>query len=608
MSAPGALSVQGVGEWMQLVFGLLLFLAPGFAAADRLMGLRDRGWWFAPVFSFTLLPLGAILLDLVLQVRITVGVTVGLAVAWTLLLELPRLRKLRLPKRAHWDAVRAHVRVPNWTSAAFLLVLAFVFLVQSLPHIPGESANVFTAYPQLGERALQGLKGDDFPYPIHVDEHYHLSQQAAIERQGTIDIDDPYTGEPAPDPLFSISGFRQERGFNLAMVQLHHVTGMDFATQARFVPAAMTVLLAALVHATLSPAVGSRTSALFIAIVPTTVRFLGPAFMVPSAFALPWIVTALHISLRGRGAQRLAALAVVETGAFFMHLVPGTLTLATAALATVARNDKSRDKLVLLAVCFLPLVWIGPLILQDAVDAVTSEHELTFQPGILYKAGLPMLLVGVAGAVLAFVPHRDANAPHRVLAVLGCAILVSMGVSIQSDHHNEATYARLIPTFFVCLAALAGLAVGIGMHHLAQYARRGDLGYPFAALVAVILLAPAVDFHLDTPYYRVFDAQSWRDGRILAGSNITDEDVFLSEPWRAQVYTALTGALPDTVLLNGVGPTNSDWNYYLASGGADEAWFAEHGITYVVAPVAPNAPHEHLAGNVYHITGAGEAG
>lgn len=607
MSAPGALSVQGFGEWVQLVFGLLLFLAPGLAAADRLMGLRGRGWWFAPVFSFTLLPLGAILLDLVLQVRITLGVTVGLAVAWTVLLEMPRLRRLRMPKRADWDEPRAQVRVPKWTSLAFLLVLAFVFFIHSLPHLPGDEANVFTAYPELGARALQAVEGEDFPYPIHVDEHFHLSQQAAIERQGTIDIDDPYTGEPAPNPLFSISGFRQERGFNLVMVQLHELTGMDLTTQARFVPAFQTVLLAALVHATLAPAVGSRTSALFVAIIPTTVRFLGPAFMVPSAFALPWIVTALHISLRGRGAQRLAALAVVETGAFFMHLVPGVLTLAVAGLATLARADRGRDKLLLFAVCFLPLVWVGPLVFQDAVDAVSNEHELGFQPGILYKAGLPMLLAGLAGAILAYLPSRRETAPHRVLAVLACAILVSMGLSITSDHHNEATYARLMPTFFLCLAALAGLAVGVGMHALALYARRRDLGYPFAALAALLLLAPSVDFHLDTPYYRVFDEPSWRDGRILAATNITTDDVFLSDPWRAQVYNALTGALPATVLINGVGPTNSDWNHYLASGGADASWLAQRGITYVVAPVPPNAPHERVGGNVYYVHHGGSA-
>lgn len=605
MSAPGALSVQGFGEWMQLVFGLLLFLAPGLAAVDRLTGLRNRGWWFAPVFSFTLLPLGAILLDMVLQVRITVGVTVGLAVAWTLLLEMPRLRKMRIPKRSSWIALQEKVgamRAPRWTGFAFLLVLSFVFLVQSLPHWPGDDASALTAYPGLAERVVDAAGGEQFPYPIHVDEHYHLAQQAAIERQGTIDIEDPYTAEPPPSPLFSVSGFRQERGFDLALVQLHDLTGMDLMAQARLLPAFQVTLLAALTYATLAPARGAWISALFIAIIPTTVRFLGPGFLVPSAFALPWVMTSLHVSLRGQGGRRLAALALLETGAFFLHLVLGTLVLVVAALATLARKDRGRDRLVLLAVCFLPLVWIGPVVAEQVTEAVVGEHDLSFQPGILYKAGFPMLFAAIGGAILAFLPHRDEGAPMRVLAVLGTAIVVSLGLSIQFDHRSDATYSRLIPTFFVCVAGLAGWAVGWVCDRVARSLRAPASAVPLGVLLGLAFLMPAVHFALDAPYYRVFDEGSWRDGRTLASTDITDQDVFLSDPWRAPVYNSLTGALPHAVLIPGRPPENgADWGYYLSSGGANEQWFSERGITYVVAPVRPNAPHEHVAGNVYRI-------
>lgn len=601
MTDPGSLAVDGPLGWLQLLGGLLLFLAPGLAAADRLLGLRNRGWWFAPVFSFTLLPLGAIVLDLVLQVRITTAVTVAVAVAWTLALTAPRWKQVRRLKAVKWrGALRP--RRPAWTSAAFLLVLAFVWAMHTTPHWPGPPSSVGLAYPHLIERAAHGVTGSDFPFPVHVDEHNHLAQQYAISRQGTIDIDDPYTGEPPPSPLFSISGFRQERGFDLALVQAHQLTGLEPTAQARFLPALQATLLAALVYATLAPTRGAWVSALFVAAIPTTVHFLGPGFLVPSAFTLSWVATALHVSLRAKGGRRLAALALLETGAFFLHLVMGTLVLATAALATTFRKDPPRDRLVLLAVCFLPLVWIGPVVAQQVADAVSFENSLSFQPGILYKAGVPLLVAALAGLVLAFAPQRDDTAPLRVFGVLALAITASLAWSIAADHHSDATYTRLVPTWFLCVGALAGWAVGWLSDRVAAWTRQDWARLATAAVLALVLLAPAVKFHLGTPYYRVFDDGTWQDGRILGASNATGQDVFLADPWRAPIYNGLSGALPYTVLNPGSPPAKaSDWSYYLDSGGANAAWLHERAITYVIAPVAPNAPSEHLGGHVYRI-------
>ena len=604
MSGAGALSVGGFTDWVRLLLGLAVLLAPGLAAADRFLGLRGRGWWFAPVFSLSLLPLGAIVLDLVLQVRTTALVTFLLALGWTLALLAPRLRRLALWRAPQWRdwATRARAwrpRAPKVASVAFLAVLAFVAAAHTLPHLPGDDANAFTAYPEFIQRLASG---DSYPYPIHVDEHYHLAQQGAIARQGTIDIDDPYTGEPPPSPLFSISGFRQERGFDLALVQVHHLTGMDLTAQARFVPAAQALVLAAVVYATLSPARGAWLSALFIAILPTTVRFLGPGYLVPSAFALPWVITALHVSLRAQGARRLAALAILETAAFFLHLVLGTLVLVVAAIATLLRADRGRDRLVLVAVVFLPLVWIGPLVAEQVGDAVAQEHELPFQPGILHKAGIPMLGAALGGVVVAFLRHKPETAPHRILAILGCAILLSLAWSISTDHRSDATYSRLIPTYFVCVAALAGLGLGWVAHRVGVAARQPWYGAFIGAVLGLAILAPAVSFHLGSPMYRVFDEDSWRDVGVFAGTNATPQDVFLSDPWLAPVYNSGTGALPHAVLIPGNAPINgADWGHYVASGGASPAWFAERGITFVIAEVEPNAPHEWLGGNVYRI-------
>lgn len=188
-------------------------------------------------------------------------------------------------------------------------------------------------------------------------------------------------------------------------------------------------------------------------------------------------------------------------------------------------------------------------------------------------------------------------------------VVSSLTISVAFDHHSEGTYSRLIPFFFVCLAALAGLAIGYaadGLHRIGRE-RLGGIRVkhlvPVAAvLLAAIVAAPGLQSLLETPYYRVFNATTWDDGRILLDAGADADDVFLSDPWRAPIYNSLTAAQPAAVLYPGRAPVGAaDWTYYLRSGGATPEWLAERSIDFVIAPVAPNAPHEHVAGNVYRI-------
>lgn len=607
MSDATALGISTPGEWLRLLGGLALLLAPGVAAADRFLGLRGRGWMFAPVFSLTLLPLTAILLDLVLQAPIMPALTALYAVAWVVLLEWPR-------RRQAWNALRAWAKAPSlaWRprfdrrqavhGALLLVVLGGVAVVQSLPHLPGDEASAWTAYPRLVVRVVDGLSGGDYPYPVHVDEHYHLAQQAAIEREGRVAILDPYNGEPTPSPLLSVQGFRQERGFNLAMVQVHDLTGLGLSTQAHFLPAVETAILAGVVYAALAPAPGALASAALVAIVPTTVRFLGPAFLVPSAFALPWIITVVHVSLRAQGGRRLAALAILETGAFFFHVVIGTLVLAAAAAASLLRPGRPTDRLALAAVCFLPLLWIGPLVLDEVANAVAETHTLPFQPAILASGGFLVIAAALLGGALAFLRSNEAARPHQVLVVLGLAVTTSLFLSIELGHHSEATYGRLIPTFFVCLGGLAGLGIGWSAEQVRRLRRlRHPSAVPFAvAAILLVVAAPAVAAQLDRPYYRIFDDQSWAAAASLEDAGLGAEDLLLCDPWFAPIYNMASGARVHAVLRPGIPPENADdWSYYLSSGGANETWLASRGIDAVVAPVPPNAPHLVLAPNVY---------
>lgn len=90
MSSPADLTVDGAAAWLRLVAGLALYLLPGLAAADRLLGGTPLRLVWAPLFSFTLLALVAILLDFAVGLPLSPDATAVSAAVLALAIGRPR--------------------------------------------------------------------------------------------------------------------------------------------------------------------------------------------------------------------------------------------------------------------------------------------------------------------------------------------------------------------------------------------------------------------------------------------------------------------------------------------------------------------------------------
>jgi hypothetical protein len=597
-------------EWLRAAVGLGVFLLPGMAAADRwLKGVPLRFGW-APVLSFTLMALSAILLDFVGGVAVRTSTTVGLAIALAAAIARPRIVSWWRARGAPRTAQRSPRRLlwgPAWGLVA---VLPFLFVAHSLPHLDGPAPASAVEFPQLFlQRAQDAATGEDNPYPVHVDEHLHMAFMAEIDRTGEVEADHPYTGEETTSPAFTVAGLRSERGWQVAVVQFHQATGVPFPVLAHFLPALWAAYLGFCMWLLLRPAPGALAAAAFTALLPTTLRFLGVGFLVPSAFALPWILAVMAVAHRGEGPGRLIALALLITGGFFMHIVPGTVALAAGLLTAVLRPGGWQERLGLVGALLLPLLWIWPSMKEDVRVAVTLLNGLPFQPTIFSSIGWALLGASAAGAGAAWLRLQEATVPHRALSILAIIAMASLAWSIDAHHSNDATYGRLIPILFLCVAALAGLGFGASLGALAGWVLQN---WPAARLVAtaiavtaatLVAVAHPLQQHMQEPYYRVFEDGSWATLEHFAATPAGPGDVFLSHPWQAPLYSAATGASPWTYLLPGAPPVQGDdFVYYQSSEGANATWLKERGIQYVVGLQAPKAPHVQLAPQVFLLT------
>ncbi len=626
MRNPADLALDHWSDWLLLVIGLAILLLPGLAAADRLT--RDRrALLLAPVLSLTLMPLAAIGLDFLFSVSVTATTTTLLALGLAVLAGNRRLRDwlgspgaLRLPSLP--GRPRAAVRpwparllgaVPSVLGIA--AVLGIVALMHSLPHLPGAQGDDpglaprgASALDALIGRAASGLAGDDYPYPIHVDEHAHLARAAQVVRLQSTEIVDPYTGDPLAGSLLSLEGNVHERGFEVALAQIHLLTSLPWGVIFRFGAPIWAAYIAVLAWGVSRPHVGAAAGALALVALPTSVMFLGVGFLVPIAAGLAWIAATLWVSTRTGGLARLLGTILIITGGFFIHLIAGAICTVVALAAAAVRAGSWRDRTAAAASTLLPLIWIGPAVQGEVTARVAVDVARPSGREIFAFAGPVAPLLAIAGAILVYWRPTATNQPHRVAALSMIVLLISINLSLLTGVRSLALYYRPVHALFLLGAIVAGYGAGEAGRAIARLmgGPNSDLGLRarVAAVAGVMVMAlglPAVAHEqMAMPYYRVFDEPSWDAAAAFADSGAGPGDLFLSHPWRAPVYNAFTGAQPLAVLYPGSAPAGGSlFTFYERTSGANEAWLMEHELDWIVSPTQPNAPARAVAPGIY---------
>ncbi|MFC1967279.1 hypothetical protein ACFLV2_01355, partial [Chloroflexota bacterium] len=128
----------------------------------------------------------------------------------------------------------------------------------------------------------------DYGYPLHVDEWWRYGDAQALIDNGRITYPDPFEADAAP-------GTDIEAGYHLWLGEIQLITGVSWLTLFRYLPGAILALLAFLAYAFGKEKGFGLGAALLAALVPTTVRLLGPAFLLPVALGLLFIPLALII-------------------------------------------------------------------------------------------------------------------------------------------------------------------------------------------------------------------------------------------------------------------------------------------------------------------------
>lgn len=486
--------------------------------------------------------------------------------------------------------------------------LGFTFTLAFIPHLDTRWDPVEGEAPplvQLGKAELHFLTGNrtGYPYPIHVDEHIHWVFTSTVQRQERIVTNYAYSGDPPAEGVMkSLRGAIHERGFHVIEAEIQWLTGIPYLQLYEFLPAAWLSFGGFALFALMRPLPGAIPAAAFAGLVPTTLRFMGPAFLVPIGFVLPWLpVTLILAEPAKRHASSAFLLAIVVSWAFFVHLIGGWACLGLLGLsAFVAAPRDRKAAAALFLVAAIPIAWLYRAFASDIQSELKLGESLPIDFAVFDGIGLVALFLWGIGMILLTLPSKEKSRGALWASALGSAAMLGLIVStVMFRTGLYATYGRWHPPFFFMAAVMVGYAtsvlargVGRAASRIWPHARtRQVVGASITVACALGLMAwtvsAPIEDHMKETYYQVMDAESWESFSWIAANVGPDYQVFLTHPWKAPLLTAMSGKYPLAVLLPGQPPVNGHaYDDYVQTGGTLE-FFVMNDVTLVATTDGP---------------------
>ena len=575
----------------------LVFLVPGLPWSYALLAGRRRSLLetlgVSVALSIALVPLGLFLLNVLLGVPVDVATTLVLIVALTLAGTLAalwgtsfRFRGLWPPRLGLSERLRRSISIAGAGGGVRLValgaIMGFAFYTSLIPRL-------------------------DYDYPLHEDEWTHFTEARAIAEQGEVPFLDPVTGEDRADPVTeeTRSSPHFEVGFQLFLAEFQLVTGLPWLAIFRYLPSAVFALTAFSAYLFGNRRGFGLEAALFACLVPTTVRFLGPAFTVPVALGLFFVPLVLLLVGHFWSLKRLPLLLLPLLSFLFIAHAPTALfaggivavfgLFGTLRRAPARRPTRRRALVHLAAVLAVVALSSIPLLaynnwLVGAAAAEPLPRELLTAPGsMIARLGYipyPLFVLGLV--VLA----RSGRRIDRALLVTTVLVAAYAFLHYQFGVGNAALYSRSVLYLALLVLLIAGLATAWMRRWLAGLlSPRWASGASFAAvglvLAAVTLpsLALNVEARYDETFYHRIGETQYDDFVWIRDNLCPGYGRALADPKFGRPFAAISGryayaAIPATTAP--VRPQRLDEaRLVLKEGVPDADWLRERGVSIV---------------------------
>lgn len=451
----------------------------------------------------------------------------------------------------------------------------------------------------------------DYPYPLHVDEWFAIGYAQAALDAGGLEYTNPFNpGQVA---------FHPEMGFHMLLGFLKTATGLSWMELYRFAPGVLMALLAFLAYALGSRGGFGWAAALFVTLIPTSIRTLGPVLFVPVAVGMLFIlVTLLVLHTMGERTQKksLWLLMALMGGTIFIHPPTEVVVTSLGALYLSGFVGQSlfqrrfREGLSLLLAIgvrmLIPVLILGfwlpsmskKVLEQSATTGSGAIDLLGLHSQFPQAFGMLAVSMSVIGVFL-FIIKGDGIRSY-MLPLFTLLILVFLILFFPIYQLGPVIlYSRSWLFLGLLIAIFAGYGVAIYFQSITAIARIAESRFKSIAggwitvslwsagvFLVVVALTTGLVFNEARDqypqYYHVVDDSVFADFEWIGQHSPEWQHVAMGEPTIAWAYPPVAG--PRTVAFRSV---SAPWSNKVTdrlremqdSGEADSTWLRESGVS-----------------------------
>jgi hypothetical protein len=450
-------------------------------------------------------------------------------------------------------------------SAYFILpVMALAFYIAFIPH-------------------------QSYPYPVHIDDWIHYANADAILKAGSITYLEPFFGKS----MIGLSS-NLELGYQLFLGVFHQISGVSWLFIFRFLPSIIFAITVLAVYVMAQKRGFGWEAAFFVAIIPTTVGILGPAFLVPVSMGLLFIPLALFIAYDYQSIWGYVVLFVFTSFLVVIH-APSAICLIIILFPYLLLNLKGNIKhsiflfLALIVPFLAPFPWIFKMLLPTARELLTPQSLPVYIdfPRVLRTYGyIPAGLCILGTLVLALKRGKE-----NYGLVLGLLALLAMLVTFFTFHYGvPIMYERGLTYMMLMVGIMAGAGLmAVKSLRLPDWLtpKTGGrimirfLGWFFCLVLVGITLFIAIPDRQNIPCYHMINDEEYQVF-VWIKDNVGEEyGKAILDPWKATPFVAITGKKVYTRIHAYPTPSDEEASKFLSQGCSDTAFLKENDISII---------------------------
>ena len=413
-------------------------------------------------------------------------------------------------------------------------ILAFVFYMTFFPHL------------KYG-----------YYLPFHGDEWVHWGLTRAFMENGRTSFINPFTG--------SGKVFDVELGFHVFLSSFKWLSGADLRSIFVLMPSIISVFvaIAAFCIGEKSSMKFGLASAFLVSFIPTTIRYLGPSFLVPVSTGL--LLTAFSVwLLDAKPRIKYVLFFMLLLFSIFMHLpTAGAIAVVGISYAILQVAEKKfKEGLVLMGICFLPFLLLYLLFpdfmyyLQLGLDALFEESR---QPLPLIRFSFDELTKIIWGlfffsALLSIMKGKKLERSILLSFFLFFSVFFmyqkyKYGVQVLSDRFLLFTYLMV-----TLLAGYGVVAIGEYLKNILKIIKKIPYQHAeklfkvgLAAAILILVSVYAIPVHKNVSFYRMIKERDFENFEWIRENidKYKDENHSFDKaaiyPHKASIFSAVTG-------------------------------------------------------------------